>query len=116
MSAFSKKNRKGKKKWFIAAIIFILFIIIGNVAAPESTNKANTENKSVATSSNTTKDNKDNAVKTSESASSTNVNAETKTPGTLKVHYIDVGQADSILVQQNGQNMLIDAGNNEDAI
>lgn len=35
--------------------------------------------------------------------------------GQLKVHYIDVGQADSILVQQGGQNMLIDAGNNADS-
>ncbi|MCA1073334.1 MBL fold metallo-hydrolase [Clostridium bowmanii] len=34
--------------------------------------------------------------------------------GELKVHYIDVGQADSILVQQGTQNMLIDAGNNAD--
>lgn len=33
----------------------------------------------------------------------------------LKVHYIDVGQADSILVQQGDSNMLIDAGNNADA-
>ncbi|GAA0738497.1 MBL fold metallo-hydrolase [Clostridium oceanicum] len=38
-----------------------------------------------------------------------------KSLGTLKVHYIDVGQADSILLQQNGHNMLIDAGNNEDS-
>lgn len=35
-------------------------------------------------------------------------------PKTLKVSYIDVGQADSILIQSNGANMLIDAGNRED--
>ncbi|MCD3327955.1 MBL fold metallo-hydrolase, partial [Clostridium botulinum D/C] len=34
--------------------------------------------------------------------------------GQLKVHYIDVGQADSILVEQDKHFMLIDAGNNED--
>jgi competence protein ComEC len=35
--------------------------------------------------------------------------------GNLKVHYINVGQADSILVQQGNNYMLVDAGNNEDA-
>ncbi len=35
---------------------------------------------------------------------------------TLRVTYLDVGQADSILIQvPNGKNILIDAGNNEDA-
>lgn len=32
----------------------------------------------------------------------------------LKVYFLDVGQADSILIQNNGKNMLIDAGNNND--
>jgi len=39
------------------------------------------------------------------------IQAETSS---LKVHYIDVGQADAILIQQGTQNMLIDAGNNAD--
>lgn len=32
----------------------------------------------------------------------------------LEVYYLDVGQADSIFIQNNGESMLIDAGNNED--
>jgi competence protein ComEC len=34
--------------------------------------------------------------------------------GKLKVHFIDVGDADCILVQQGDKSMLIDAGNNSD--
>lgn len=32
----------------------------------------------------------------------------------LKIYFIDVGQADSILIQNNNESMLIDGGNNED--
>ncbi|MCB2291014.1 MBL fold metallo-hydrolase [Clostridium sp. CS001] len=40
---------------------------------------------------------------------------KTEVKGELKVHYIDVGQADSILIQQGSISMLIDAGNNADS-
>lgn len=39
--------------------------------------------------------------------------AETTVNGQMKVHYINVGQADSTLVQIDGKNILIDAGNND---
>lgn len=32
----------------------------------------------------------------------------------LQIYFLDVGQADSILIINNGHNMIIDAGNNED--
>lgn len=35
-------------------------------------------------------------------------------PGTLEVHFLDAGQGDSILVKSEGENLLIDAGTNED--
>ena len=50
----------------------------------------------------------------------TNENTNEKTVSTLKttsnleVYYFDVGQADSILIKDNDNNILIDAGNNED--
>lgn len=34
--------------------------------------------------------------------------------GSLEVQFIDVGQADAILISNNNEHMLIDAGNNED--
>jgi competence protein ComEC len=49
--------------------------------------------------------------------SAVELNNSTNTQGKnlLLVHYIDVGQADSILIQVNNKNMLIDAGNRGDA-
>lgn len=56
--------------------------------------------------------------KTSETTKESN-NANTSetsksVSGRLKVHFINVGQADSILVQQGNSSMLVDAGNNAD--
>ncbi|HEY8464175.1 MAG TPA: ComEC/Rec2 family competence protein [Bacillota bacterium] len=42
--------------------------------------------------------------------------AQAASPGELRIHFLDVGQADCILIQApGGRNLLIDAGNNEDA-
>lgn len=40
--------------------------------------------------------------------------SDKETTGELKVHYIDVGQGDSILIEQNNNYMLIDGGPNSD--
>lgn len=39
-----------------------------------------------------------------------------KVDGSLNVYYLDVGQADSILLENNNNYMLIDAGNNSDGL
>lgn len=43
-----------------------------------------------------------------------NIDNEKTALSTLKISYIDVGQADCILIQNENKNMLIDAGNNAD--
>lgn len=50
-------------------------------------------------------------IKTSETINKELMSEEKKN---LKVYFFDVGQADSILVMNENQTMLIDAGNNED--
>ncbi|MBZ9689803.1 MBL fold metallo-hydrolase [Clostridium estertheticum] len=45
----------------------------------------------------------------------TEVIAPSSVKGLLKIHFIDVGQANSILIEQGNASMLIDAGNNPDS-
>lgn len=42
------------------------------------------------------------------------IDSEASGGDVLEVHFIDVGQADSILIKKGDESMLIDAGNNSD--
>lgn len=83
--------------FFMSFALTILLISCGNTtnSKAEASSILNTKGTSVETVSDNTTE-------------STNIN------GQLKVHFIDVGQADCILLQQGNENMLIDAGNNDD--
>lgn len=48
-------------------------------------------------------------------AVSNNTQVKKTAGGNLKIHYINVGQGDSELIQQDGKNMLIDTGTNASA-
>ncbi|WP_034868382.1 ComEC/Rec2 family competence protein [Clostridium lundense] len=90
------KRRCGNlsRKWFktIQALILVMFVVVmvGCSSTPTSTNT------------------KDTKVKVGENKDKSN----SKIEGDLKIHYIDVGQGDSILLQYEDKNMLIDAGTN----
>lgn len=47
--------------------------------------------------------------------SCTNSNGSALDPHILKIHYIDIGQGDSELIQINGKNLLIDSGPEENS-
>ncbi|NLC69286.1 MAG: MBL fold metallo-hydrolase [Clostridiaceae bacterium] len=71
--------------------------------AAMATNEANETNESIGT------------IAVTEATTTATATNEKETPGTLVIHFIDVGQADSILINTGSAAMLIDAGNNADA-
>ena len=83
----TKKHKKQLIEAILIIIITIISIYFNNEKEAQTPTTQNRETEQVINTSNT---------------------------NNLKVHFIDVGQADSILIEQNNEYMLIDAGNNED--
>ncbi|MBX4270684.1 ComEC/Rec2 family competence protein [Clostridium estertheticum] len=87
--------------------VILIFSLTGCSSVPENVTKTTLSSK-VSSKQNTT----EKQIQSTKNISLANKKAVN---GNLRVSYIDVGQADSILIEQGTSSMLIDAGNNEDS-
>lgn len=84
-------KRKNKSKKIAEILIALIVVIIAGISGTTLNNNVNEHSDEIQA----------------------NVQA-TEVSTDLKVYFLDVGQADSILIQNGDKNMLIDAGNNKD--
>ena len=102
-----RKNTNKNTQKVIISIVATLIVVIAGVLGI-----SNTEIKKVANQIGF--GNIVNTTTTTTANTNGNTTNNVVADGNLTVYFIDVGQADSILITNNNHNMLIDAGNNED--
>jgi len=96
---FSKKTSK-----YITSLMIFIFLFIGVGCSDTTANKPVVQPQTTTSKTQTT---------TSKGQPTNEINkVDIAVTGKLKIHYINVGQGDSILVQQGSSNMLIDTGTN----
>lgn len=109
------QKTKRIKSIMLAMVLAIQVIFLGGCSDTQSTNSNQSQQQNTA---NTKQEESDKKPQENVANNTTEIKDQTKNSvvqGELKVHYIDVGQADSILIQQGNHSMLIDAGNNDDS-
>ncbi|WP_253200427.1 ComEC/Rec2 family competence protein [Clostridium sp. CF012] len=105
-------------------ILFLFVFILSGCASSVGDNSTSVVNEKMSNNTQQAVKSKENskiadestkiAVDNSKTTQDTGKNANLTVNGNLKVHFINVGQADSILIEQGSKFMLIDAGNNGD--
>lgn len=101
----------------ISSITLIAFLIIALFGFSGCANGGTTKDKTGDAVQTQGDSKNENNAPEGDSNSVTNpasANGSTAVKGELKVHFIDVGQADSILIQQGDKALVVDAGNNDD--
>lgn len=105
----SKIKNKRIINTVVSLILFIIFVIITqNNNFPKYLEQV-TNQQSAENTTKTISENFDNGIKNIIIGS-----GDYNNENNLHVYYIDVGQADSILITNKNQSVLIDAGNNDD--
>lgn len=101
-----RKNTNKNTQKVIISIVATLIVVIAGALGISNTEIQRLANQIVL----------ENSTNTTITTANTNGNTTNNVvaDGNLTVYFIDVGQADSILITNNNHNMLIDAGNNED--
>lgn len=115
LKAVSIKEEFSIKKLIqIVACVFLILFLSTNFIGCNTTTQTNTENE-ITGKKTDIEPTEASSIQQKQENPTVRPNEKKEVSGTLTIHFIDVGQADSILIKTGSAAMLIDAGNNAGA-